>query len=143
MAALRKAVVSLLLFTCTVSSASGLLWSVDRATGAYAVFLSGNGSSDSGNGGAVAVASAATTLCHEGVTYSTANGTLAVQEAVNASGADMLGAWSGTAVTFAAAGAGAAGVAVRATFKAYAARPDALSLSAAFLGGVNSTNCVM
>jgi len=123
----------LFVLTLIVSfSSASLTWSVDRASGAYAVSL--------GEGAAVAVASAATTLCHEGVTYSTENGTLTVQEAADASGADALGAWTGTAVTFA-AGAGAAGVGVRATFKAYAARPTTLSLSAAFLGGVSSAGC--
>ena len=90
-------------------------------------------------GGDAAVSSAPTTLCHAGVVYSTANATLTVQGAADVEGSDALGAWTGTAVTFSAAGA--AGVGVRATFKAYAARPGVLALSAAFLGGVRSNGC--
>ena len=91
------------------AGASALSWSIDRASGAYSVSLA------EGSGTAV-VASAATTLCHDGVVYSTSNATLAVQTAADATGADSLGAWTGVSVTFAPAPAtGAPGVGVRAT----------------------------
>ena len=117
------------------AGASALSWSIDRASGAYSVSL------EEGSDTAV-VASAATTLCHDGVVYSTSNATLAVQTAADATGADSLGAWTGVSVTFAPAPAtGAPGVGVRATFKAYAARPGVLALSTAFFGGVRSAGC--
>ena len=102
------------------AAAPSLSWTVDAATGAYALALDGQAW--------LASPAAPPTLCVAG-----APAPLAFVSAANASGADAFGAWTGLAVTRATPG----GVRVVETFQAYA-DASRLVATAAFPDGVDA-----